>query len=453
MLIDPAEIDAAAAMAEDMGVDATKLPPALQYNLRLATLRRAVFAGTLSNEQARDRAKAFEHDVQAIGTDVTGLPGVVLLLVRLGPISGREAAAAPRIDVTRLGPGSAPGAMGGFAGKVEGTLLRFVRGEPPNVIVLDFVRVDVPGVETFFIATTEVSLGQFIGVAEAAGAWKDLGSLFTSTDPAEDFRKGPRVWRWTDDSKRAPAMRPADKWLRELATGRRTVAETPKTVVVPPPGLAHPMNYVPPAAALLVSHLVGCRLPTLREWQAAAGVSESAKNLRECNLRDAQWKTEQTYISELARAGSVNWPDDDVFLPTGAGAKIRTGPDADSNPWDDGVLWFAPVSPPGGGEAEVRHLVGNVAEYVFDASAGELLAGASAHRCKGRRICSPVVAVHCGSSEGRPCRRWKSHMGRGRRWTWRKRWEGSRMSGSDWRSRRQALDRWWSLWACSWQGS
>jgi hypothetical protein len=379
-LSDPADIDAAAAMADEMGVDPGSLAPALRYNLALAVFRRAASGASLSDGQARQRAQAFESEVRAMGESVSALPGVSQLLARLGPISGREAAPSPPVDVTRLGPG----AIAGFSGKVEGAILRFRHGDGANALSLDFARVEAPGVETFFIGLTEVSLGEVIGIVDQAGAWKDLGTLFTSIDPQEDFRKGPRVWKWVDDGKGGAVMRPAEKWLRELATGR-TVAETPRTIAPGSPEASHPMNYIPPSAALFISHLAGCRLPTQGEWGAAAAMDEAARELRRCNLRDAQWKAEQAYINDLGRGGSVNWPDDDVYVPAST-PRARTGPDAASNPWDDGVLWFVSVdNGPAGDTEPLRHLVGNVAEYVVNASAADLLPAAGGPSVEGAR--------------------------------------------------------------------
>lgn len=365
-LRDAGAIEAAAAMAQEFGADPGSLPPVPRYNFMLATLRRDALGTPLTDELAREKAARFEAGVEGLGSDIASRGQVAPLLTALAPISGKGAPPVPTIDVTTLGPGSLAGAGGGWKGTLDGPVLRFTRaaGAP---LTLEFHRVDAPGIEPFFIGSTEVSLGAATELLDGADAWRDLASLFSNTDPGEDFRRGPRVWRWTEDPKKGPIMRPATKWLRELATGR-SVSDTPAGMSVPPPGPGSPMNYVSPAAALFIAQLAGCRLPTEAEWTAALSLSHPERDLQKANLRDQTWKREQDHVAEIARSGTVSWPDADVFLPlpgAGLAERPRTGREGVARDWDDGVLWFAEVDRAPAGQTSPLHLVGNVAEYVL----------------------------------------------------------------------------------------
>ena len=160
--------------------------------------------------------------------------------------------------------------------------------------------------------------------------------------------RGPRAWRIRRGR--------VDKnllWLAELP-GVKTY---PAGLSVPRPTTLCPMQYVSPEAALYVARVLGCRLPSSTEWQAAYQPGG------ETNLRDTtSWLKQRDYILNLQRRNKPSWPDTDVFLPKDATA-ARGGTAQPVAGASDTRLWFSPV----GSGGAFQHLAGNVAELVYDA--------------------------------------------------------------------------------------
>ncbi|MBM4032597.1 MAG: hypothetical protein FJ291_12535 [Planctomycetes bacterium] len=230
----------------------------------------------------------------------------------------------------------------------EGTrhTLTFIRVEPKD-------KAGKPG----YLCTTETPVRLLLDAMAAGDRWPDLELLVGSA--AEDARQGPRAWDW----RRRPAgqLTLAANWL--AAEGGAFEAY-PKDAEHPPPSNQTPAQYVSAPLALEAAWLLGCRLPTAAEWQAAFDAHVKGKMDRPHNLRDAAWNRQQQFMVKKHREGraGVAWPDADAFMPPVAGQlpqKDRAIPATDA---DDKTLWFAPV----GAGPELQHLVGNVAEMVLD---------------------------------------------------------------------------------------
>jgi formylglycine-generating enzyme required for sulfatase activity len=246
---------------------------------------------------------------------------------------------------------------------------------------LVFRRVKQQGRRPFFLSITEVSVGQFMTVVNAASAWDDLRTLVWSPQPGEigDPRRGPRSWEWV--MRPAPRMYPPQWWLfpedandfpkelRDPAAGRfnRTVLSDTAGGT---PSDRHPVQYVTPESAMFVASLVGCRLPTPEEWRAAFDAYEKAVPPAQWNLRDETWRVQRDHVAALGDAGprGPQLPDDGIYLPprpSGEPATVATGAAAKSLAQRDGTLYFRPTDAAGG--SAFRQLVGNVAEIVCDA--------------------------------------------------------------------------------------
>ncbi len=135
---------------------------------------------------------------------------------------------------------------------------------------------------------------------------------------------------------------------------------------------ATPLQYVSPQAAVYFSRLLGCRLPSGMEWKAA--LEQEGRNPAASNLRDKTWASQHARIKQIRdELGEVNdrpeFPDIDSFprQALAAGDPPR-GPAAQpAVAEEDGKLWFEDVTAGAGGPSQkVQHLVGNVAEFVFD---------------------------------------------------------------------------------------
>lgn len=236
---------------------------------------------------------------------------------------------------------------------------------PPFV----FQRVAPPDDRPFYLCTTAVSLGQFAGVIQAAGAWDQTAAFPWGVAPGQpDMRRGPRVWEWVakpslqmassllwlhpdDDNDYAPAFR-IDRFNRTAVSDE----------VGGNPSPDHPMQQIPAEAALYYAALCGCRLPTASEWRNAYAIFERTVPPERWNLRDQTWDQQRRYAA-ASTSPTVRWPDEAIFRPEEV--TIPAGPDAKPRPELDGTLFFRPVNGPGGGT--FNSLIGNVAQLLCEA--------------------------------------------------------------------------------------
>ncbi|MBL9000149.1 MAG: hypothetical protein JNK25_03315 [Phycisphaerae bacterium] len=288
-------------------------------------------------------------------------------------------------------PGDGPAAVAGRKwlsddSRVEGDNLAVSYSSPVGNEVLRFRRVDVTGDDLHFVSTTEVSVGMLMEILAAAGVSPsrtndrlEKANLIQrdytrdancKRDSNDDGRNGPRAWDFVSCGI-APSTpetgNPTLGWIKNCpGIGKLEPAYAPGLTVLPP-SAATPMNYVSPAFAAYAAALAGCRLPTPEEWAAAA-----RQNSGPTNRRDGAWAEQLRHIVGLRGSNAF----EQIVLDTAApyAGIFRSAEDSrgtiDQNPAvndNDGVLWFAPVAD-GGGE-QFRHLIGNVAEYIYEDSA------------------------------------------------------------------------------------
>lgn len=137
-----------------------------------------------------------------------------------------------------------------------------------------------------------------------------------------------------------------------------------------------PVQHMTLEAAQAFCRGVGCVLPPVEVWQAAAqaqyaqagmsgvGITASSAQAFGLQVRDAMWTTQNEYFESLSPTGAENrrfksheWWSDGIFK-----WGSQAGDDAVWGGVDDGRLYFAPVNSGRGGPWS--HLVGNVAEIV-----------------------------------------------------------------------------------------
>ena len=233
---------------------------------------------------------------------------------------------------------------------------------------VEFRRVDVPNGKPFYLATTEVSVGQFIAVVSATGAWNECRQLPWPDAPGQpDQRRGPRVWEWTGSGGAARLTMPQLWFAKEdendFAPSLRAERFNRMTLKLEAGGMpspTHPMQHVSAETALWFASLCGCRLPTSQEWQAAYEKYEKNVPPDQFNLRDITWEIQRQYRS-TGKLQPAAFPFDEIF-------RDSASPSADqqTRPMNDGTLFFRPVDSAGG--SVFHHLVGNVAEYLCEES-------------------------------------------------------------------------------------
>ncbi|MCY2954008.1 MAG: hypothetical protein NTU53_18860 [Planctomycetota bacterium] len=227
-----------------------------------------------------------------------------------------------------------------------------------------------------YLCTTEMSVGLFADIYTASRAlwpqvekdeiqrvWSDGSSVLTWSLDKQTIREPLKKEGWMPRQDRekndyyAPNLRDANGLLPPGG----------------PPEREHPIQYLTSKAAVRLADLLGCRLPTEKEWQAAEKkMPPGAKP----NLRDSVWQIQHEYVPKLLQAEPpwLNAPDPssgsyssnpqaagDIWDQNLNGKFVTGGPGL---PYVDGSLWFDKVCPDPGKATDFYHLIGNVAEFV-----------------------------------------------------------------------------------------
>ncbi len=363
---DAAAFEPLAVAAPDFAVRSSTLPPALRFNVSLSQVRRALARPGIQEEAVRQIAGAFLAEAR----DIPQLPAAAgdRLAQVAGLIDGSEPEP-PSIDPLTLGPGSV-----GWRGEAdESGKLTFTSGNAR----IEFIRLEVQRAgETVpvYMSTAEVSVGLFARTVAQGRAQSELHQALTRFDPGTTTWAGPRSWTWNN----AGAVVPGQIWIKLDANVNAQRPAYPAQLLRAgdfklirdeaggEPNTDHPMQQISPAAAALVARLAGCRLPATDEWRAAKSLIPAASDLAEWNLRDATFAAQKAHIramqAQVVNKASFPWPDANILLPDQP--KVPTEDRATSHDFDDGILWFAPTT--ADPRHPVQHLIGNVAEFVFD---------------------------------------------------------------------------------------
>ncbi|HET6249695.1 MAG TPA: SUMF1/EgtB/PvdO family nonheme iron enzyme [Tepidisphaeraceae bacterium] len=323
---------------DGFGVDSpfADLTPVARYNLSLEVLHQALAGG--EEKEIRQGLSDFSTATAAVKDhpEISDLPGRI-----------------SRVDVAEA-----------FADRSPGDLFSLtLAGAQP----IQFKRLEPKGTRPFYLCTTDVSVSQFVGVMDTAHAWQQAKYLPWPVEEGKpDTRRGPRTWEWggaTGSPMTSPLL-----WLtpeeyndypQAFRAGRFNRMALSDQLGGNPSG-EHPIQYLSADVALYYAAECGCRLPTAAEWQAAYATEKSVPMSR-WNLRDQTWETQRRYV---AAGGGSRWPDEGIY-PIGS-TLTAVGRSATSRPENDGALFFQLVSASGG--LVFHHLVGNVAQFVCEAS-------------------------------------------------------------------------------------
>lgn len=350
-LSDRGDIEQAAQLRDKFGVSDAELEPRLRFNLALASFRRQC-ATLRDTDELKGTLESFVQSVESLGQGV-GQSGKVRELI--GGLEGIRSKPDAAGHLGKAGPGAADWTVDASA---SGDAIEYRSPWSGSATpTLKFLRVH-PGAsppQMSYVSATEVSAGFFIETIRSLGTEGEFSNLLPNYGDV-DSRSGPRTW----ERERGGRITISQEWLFPL---RPNWTPYPAGFEPPEPSLQHPMQYVPPEAAMYFCALLGCRLPSPSEWKAALDANPSYGPEEAPNLRDVFWKRQYGYGTS---AGEDSWmPDKDVFWPGGARAR-RDGARRDESvaTGDDGALWFGEVQ--GGGGKGFHHLVGNVAEFVYE---------------------------------------------------------------------------------------
>lgn len=382
---DPAAMEAGLRLAPAFGTTRDQFDPRLRFNLALIELKSAVSDPAMTDAEAKKAVQEFLADAEALPGGVAFLGEAQAAIVPLRELVSGNEPTVPAVDVTKLGPG----ATGAWTGTLDGLIVRFKPTAGLALPTLEFIRVE-PGPggpsDAAYLCTTELSVGTAAALTAQRGSPADMAQLFPRFEPLEDPRQGPRSWQWDTGpigaaigapANAAGSVRPGgasgglvppSDWLAR-ATVEVAYPDYPTGQAPARPSVEDPMQQISPAAAVYLARLAGCRLPTVAEWNGAQAQHGRDVPRPQSNLRDQRWRIQQEYVDKLLAEGRpAPAADAGAFLPASI---APTGPRAArSHPWNDGVLWFAPVGV--GAGTKVHHLVGNVSEWTFDGAMGDL---------------------------------------------------------------------------------
>ncbi|HEX8915849.1 MAG TPA: hypothetical protein VF796_26070, partial [Humisphaera sp.] len=359
-----ARLEAAARFRAAMLVtdaDVAKLDPVARFNYVLHVAR--VMVPDVSDATTRAAADNLRKAIAELGDrpEVRGLAGRLDALADPEPMS---------VDARLLTP------------EPPATLAVTVRDR----YELTFVRLAPAGQRPFYLATTELSLGQFIAAVDAGGDWSTanalLGNVAVPGGPGPTPFRGPRAWERPSSANTAIDRFP-DFWRFDAADGagrefafdrplRRTKfnARSLSPEAGGDPTYDHPMQQLSAQAGLYAAAVLNCRLPTPREWLAAYEQERAAVGdawPKDWNLRDAAWARQAAFARgeapgqwPLVGGGGATGAPAGVFWPTGT---PRPAAASAATRGDDGVLFFRTVAAGGG---TFKNLVGNVAELTCD---------------------------------------------------------------------------------------
>lgn len=335
--------------------------------------------GSLTNAALSDRARVHLLRAQALeqlGDDATIPAPAAATLIKLadqlgpsapGPAIRAIVAPAPALTATGGLAGAGPGARGWTYQQGPTPATAIYTG--PGGAQLVFEHLGTVDNRDVYLATTELSVDVFTSVVNAAPA--AFRTVLPSTERLAD-RQGPVTWAAAPGSSRLGPSRIDGRVDPRGWTPRFVSASYADGLVVPGPTGASPATHLSPAAAATLAATLGCRLPTSAEWlTAAAGVDPVSG----WNRRDRTWAKQRDCLASGTCKGPVLWAG--VFVPPGA-------PRSDDQPAveiDDNTLWFAEVNAALPGQSgRFRHLIGNVAEWIYEDAAGfdAALAGAGA---------------------------------------------------------------------------
>ncbi|MBM4034151.1 MAG: hypothetical protein FJ291_20565 [Planctomycetes bacterium] len=363
---DDKELLAAIEIAKTFPVARSALKGMAQFRWLLCEFRQKVFIApeTTKKDELLKWLADFEKEAAALPDGYGKQAAVADLLKRLRDTLERSEEGGGASGLDKAGP-----ALARWAAKPapDGKSVEYTWTEKGKS--LTFLRVDPRGGgRAAYLCTTEASLGLFIDVVTAGEKWPEANDLLgTEKLKDNDARQGPLSW----EPRRKGTLqiiRPRAEWLKEDPAQ----PPYPEGLKVDPPKQEHPIQYVNFESAAYLARLLFCRLPTSAEWSGAA----LALGNKGTNLRDQMWRAE---LNHATKGGRIDRPDAGIFRA--AGQKGGEGLVRDDK---DEFLWFAPADP----SPQLQHLVGNVAEFVFDDSAlGDQLlkdpGGASANAVRG----------------------------------------------------------------------
>ncbi len=336
--------------ADVMRIEVDSLPVNDRFDLFVARMRSVIEDG---GELNRDLLLDTVNTLIGSGVEETARDWLARLADELAAREGRE------VDYREIGPGRAGWDVQPFDG---GRVLVYSWAGGDERRQLTFRLIESPGTDAFYLGDTEAPawlLTEYALASPARGVI--LSTLPEDWDPLPDTRPGPHVWTW-GRQRSGRAVRLARTWVNRNDSEERPYYPEGSADRVGRPEPESPIQRVSDEAAMVIAASVGCRLPSEAEWRAAYRSIGSPGASDAFNLRDAAFDAQRSHTASLGAGIAVTWPERQSFAEGLEG--VPGGPDAPAFSWTDGTLWFRAVG--SGADRPLRHLVGNVGEFVLD---------------------------------------------------------------------------------------
>jgi len=339
-----------------------RLPSWAKYNFTLAkaraNLRPEATEATVKSELGTLIAAAKDQSIPASARTPAGK--LAELLSDSGPSFNPASEGPAKTGKWTLDPASS----------INGLLVYVFAADPSRRI--SFAEVG-QGSQRAFVSTTEVSLGVLQSAISSAGQWadfrKDMGSIWV---PA---REGAQAWVVSGDQLALATAAAGDLsrgWFPFDKGSLTNVPIYPQGLEPPAPSWDMPAQMITPAAAIRTASALACRMPTAQEWLTAVGGPSGADaQINFSKLRDAGFREFDKITADLAGKFAVR-PTRGIFSVPNASPGIWPQRESTREP-----VLFRAVSDQPGAPGNFRHLVGNVAEFVWNDPTSCTVAGAS----------------------------------------------------------------------------
>lgn len=341
-------------LREECGGKVESLSPSRRWALSVLETQ-AALAGGGDDQANQQRARSLVEQARLLG--VAGIAAWAPVVQAIEALAEEDLGAVPPLEPGSVGPGRV-----GWQVSAESTEERLVYQHASGVR-LGFRLVETPGGATF-VGEEELSVGVVMAMIAADPR---IGREFATLTRWQEVA-GMQVWamRGSGENRRmalAPAwtaswVKPAAYYAGGFDPGK--------------PAAEHPMQRVSLSDAVYLAGQLGCRLPTVEEWQGAWAAAGAADLSAGWNLRD---RSVERQIAHL-RAADPSGQNPGLPSPDATAFEIEPRSDVGNHGFDDGVLWAGAVS--GGPAGAFRNIIGNVQEYVivrWSERAREVLSG------------------------------------------------------------------------------
>ncbi|HWA25948.1 MAG TPA: serine/threonine-protein kinase [Lacunisphaera sp.] len=226
----------------------------------------------------------------------------------------------------------------------------------------------------FFLSRRVVSVGEFLELMngrpkERELVLRELRDWATKSAAAKPYDM-PLAWRPRDDFTGVLELNPTwiyapialTKGLLDANSEARTTSPAMEQMASETPTLNSPLQQVTSSAAkIFAEKMLGARLPTIKEWNAA--IQATGATVADAHYRGPKFQQVFEFVRDFRAGGQIQpWrPNAGVFTPQGVDLKNDDGRAV--NGTEQGPMWFRPVED-GPAPKGFVNLLGNISIFL-----------------------------------------------------------------------------------------